>query len=358
MAAPSLTPFTNGELQVYFYASQNFSAPTLTLPAPLIQQFNSSSVTPQEGFAVALAELPAPNGGTPSDLYNASSRYPASGATMGFPVVSGQAVLLIPSSAPPTVTATATPPPPPTATPTATPVMATRTPTQTPIPQTPTATATPSSPIAFVNAGPLFDSSSPVTTITVDVPSGVQANNELIAQILVYDGSGTNVPSAPAGWNLVRSDHIASGNQVTSWLYFRIASGSEPAAYAWHIASQYAAGEMGAWSGGSGGIEASSGATASGNPAVAAAPALTPAHNGDLQVYFYAAQNYTAPTIFEPAAITSRANNRSSKEGFTLAFGDLPAPFMGNPSPAYNATAAGSGSVVMSAQAVLLIPAP
>jgi hypothetical protein len=83
-----------------------------------------------------------------------------------------------------------------------------------------------------------------------------------------------------------------------------------------------------------------------------------PVHNGDLQVYFYGAQNVNAPLITEPVAITSRVNGRSSKEGFTLAFGDLAAPFIGNPSPTYYATAAGSGNVVMSAQAVLLIPAP
>jgi hypothetical protein len=213
--------------------------------------------------------------------------------------------------------------------------------------------------MTFVNAGSLFDSSSPVTTVTVPVPSGVEAKDELIAQILVYDGSGTNTPSIPSGWNLIRSDHVtAVGNQITSWLYFRIAGGSEPSSYSWHIASQYAAAVMGAWRGGSGGIESSSGATATSNPALAAAPPLTPVHNGDLQVYFYGAQNVNAPLLSPSGAITSRANDRSSKEGFTLAFGDLAAPVMGNPSPTYFATGAGSGNVVMSAQAVLLIAAP
>ena len=106
----------------------------------------------------------------------------------------------------------------------------------------------------------------------------------------------------PTGWNLLRSDHIASGgNQLTSWLYFRIAGGSEPSSYNWSIAQQYAAGLMGAWRGGSGGIDASSRATASGNPATAAAPSLAPAHDGDLQVYFYGAQNVNARFITQPA---------------------------------------------------------
>jgi hypothetical protein len=85
---------------------------------------------------------------------------------------------------------------------------------------------------------------------------------------------------------------------------------------------------------------------------------LTPSHNGGLQVYFYGAQNVYAPFISQPAAAMSRANDRSSKEGFTLAFGDLPSPFLGNPTATYYATAGGSGNVVMSAQVVLLIPAP
>jgi len=310
-----------------------------------------------EGFTLAVGELAAPPEGMASPVFSATSDSSLAG---GMPVMTAQAVLLVPINAVvATPTVTATPKPSPTTTSTATPVVATATPTQTAVPRTPTATATPSSAMTFVDAGSLFDSSSPVTTVTVGVPSGVEANDELIAQILVYDGSGTNTPSIPAGWNLIRSDHlVGSGNQVTSWLYFRIANGSEPASYNWNIARQYAAAVMGAWRGGSGGIDASSGATATGSPALAAAPPLMPVHNGDLQVYFYGAQNVNAPFITEPVAITSRVNDRSSKEGFTLAFGDLAAPFIGNPSPTYYATAAGSGNVVMSAQAVLLIPAP
>ena len=358
VAAPSLTPFTNGELQVYFYGSQNFSAPTITSPAAITERFNSSTVTPVEGFAIAFGDLTAPNAETPSDLYNASSRYPSAGAPMGFPVISGQAVLLIPSGTPPTATATATIPPSATATPTPTVVPVTATPTQTPVPPTPTATATPSSSITFVNAGPLFDSSSAVATVTVGVPSGVASGDAMITQILIYDGGGTNVPSAPGGWSVIRHDSItANGNQMTSWLYSHVAGGSEPGSYSWSISQQYAAALMGDWRGASGTpIDTSSGATGAGNPASLAAPSLTPAHNGEMQVYFYGSQNFSAPTITEAAALTSLANDKSTKEGFTIAFGQLAAPFMGNVSPTYNATSSGSGPVVLSAQAVLLKP--
>ncbi len=358
VAAPSLTPFTNGELQVYFYASQNFSAPTITQPAAINAHFNSSTVSPAEGFALAFGDLTAPNANTPSNLYNASSRFPTTGTPMGAPVISGEAVLLIPYGASPTATATATAPPLPTATPTPTVVPVTATPTQTPVPVTPTATATPSSAISFVNAGPLFDSGSAVATVTVGLPSGVASGDVLITQILIYDGSASNVPSAPGGWSMLRHDNLSSnGNQMTSWLYYHVAGGSEPGSYSWSISQQYAAALMGDWRGASGTpIDSESGTIVPGNPAVVAAPSLTPAHNGELQVYFYGSQNFSAPNITEPAAITSVANDRSSKEGFTIAFGQLAAPFMGNASPTYNATSSGSGPVVLSAQAVLLIP--
>lgn len=351
-AAPSLTPFTDSELQVYFYGSQNFAAPTITQPAAITARANDKST--KEGFTLAFGDLSAPTHGTPSQTYSASSA-----GSGGFPVITAQAVLLIPAGTPATATATATAVQSLTATPTATPPPATPTITPTPVPPTPTATATPFSPVAFVNAGPLFDSSSAVTTVTVSLPSGVVSGDVLLAQLVIYDGLGTNVPSTPAGWTVIRHDTISSGNKMTSWLYYKVAGGSEPASYSWSIASQFAAGVMGAWRGTSAApFDQASGSSATGNPATDAAPSLTPAHSNELQVYFYGSQNFSAPTIAVPSPIVSRANDRSSKEGFTLAFGDLPAPAQGHASPTYNAGASGSGPVVLTGQAVLLIAGP
>jgi hypothetical protein len=345
LAAPSLTPFANRELQVYFYASQNSLAPTITEPAAITSRTNDRSS--KEGFALAFGDLTAPGAGIASPTYTASS------SSSSNPVMTAQAVLLIPATAlpPPTATATTVP------TPTATQVLLISTPT--PIPPTPTATGTPTSPISFLNTGPLFDSSSAVAAVTVGVPSGVGSGDLLLTQIVIYDGTGSNVPSPPVGWNAIRHDTISGGNQITSWLYFRIAGASEPASYSWTIAKQYAAGLMGAWRGGSASpIDQSSGSTAGGDPAVVAAPSLTPKHNGELQVYFYASQNSSAPTISEPAAINQRANARSPKEGFTLAFGDHLAPFEGTASPTYSASSVSSSPVVLTGQAVLLIGGP
>jgi hypothetical protein len=395
-AAPSMTPASDNELQVYFYGSQNASAPTITEPAAITQRANIRSL--KEGFALAFGDIAAPFAGNPSPTYIAKSTF-----SSAMPVMTGQAVLLLPANQlVPTPTATATDTATPTASATATPTAtatatitatvtatatgtasatathtavatatatgtATATATQTVMAtatatQTATANATPIPSVSFVAHGPLTDSSAPVTTVTVSLPSGIQSSDLLLAHIAVYDATGTNVPTAPAGWSVIRHDSVNNGNKMTSWLYFRIAGVSEPGSYTWIIASQYAAGLMSGWRGASASpIDQSSGSTASGNsPISAAAPSLTPAGNNELQVYFYGSQSVSAPTITEPGTINQRADIKSAKEGFTLADGDLAAPSAGNTSPTYTAIATTfTGNIpVMTAQAVLLKPGP
>jgi len=200
-------------------------------------------------------------------------------------------------------------------------------------------------------------------TVTVTKPAGVMTGDLLIAQIVVWDGTGTNVPFAlPGGWTSIRHDTVISnnGNRITSWLYYKVASPTEPTSYVWYLGSQWAAGVMGAWRGVSSvpPIDKNSGATAAGaSPLNDAAPSLTPSNNNELQVYFYGAQSVTGPAITLPGAITEHTDVTSSKEGFGLGFGDLVAPPAGNPSPIYTATGTqDSGTLVMSAQAVLLVP--
>ena len=118
---------------------------------------------------------------------------------------------------------------------------------------------------------------------------------------------------------------------------------------------------MGAWRGASAApIDQSSGATAAGIVSSSdAAPSLTPAGNNELQIYFYGAQSRLAPTVAMPGAIAAHFNTNSSKEGFTVAFGDLVAPPAGTASPLRTANATVSGStLVMTAQAILLRPGP
>jgi Galactose oxidase, central domain/Kelch motif len=435
LAAPSLTPATNNELQVYFYGAQDFAAPTITEPQAITQRLNIRSV--QEGFTLAFGDLAAPSEGTASPTYLAMA---TGNLGVGSPVMTAEAILLVPAGvvvATPTPTPTSTSTPTPTSTPTSTrtvtatltltptppatptasltttatptatptktatatttatptitatstltgtptitttptqgatqiptPVLSPGTPTPTPtftpppsITSTPTSTPTSAPVITFVAGGPLADSAQPVSTLTVNLPPAVESGDLLLAQIAVWDGAGTNVPSAPAGWTLIRHDAVSNSNKITSWLYYHVAGSSEPVSYSWNIASQYAAGVMGAWRGASSTspIDQASGSTAAGpSPISDAAPSLTPTNNNELQVYLYGSQSNGAPTITEPGAINTRSNIMSVKEGFTLAFGDLAAPSGGTASPTYLAMASFlRGMPVMTAQAVLLVP--
>ena len=158
-----------------------------------IQRFNAKSS--KEGFSLAFADLPAPSAGNASGSYSATATI-SSGAAL-----TGQAVML-------------------------------RAAAQSAHPNpdgdryhhrdsdcrtnhdidggfdadcyeyycaTPTAVATPAN-VTFVGTGALADFSTAVTTVTVGLPSGVQSGDFLLAQIIVYDGSASDVPVTPSGW--------------------------------------------------------------------------------------------------------------------------------------------------------------
>ena len=362
-SAPSLISSNNNELQIYFYGSQAHADPTITLSSALTQRFDIGSL--KEGFTLAFADLAAPAASNASPTYSATASISGSGAAM-----TAQAILLIPASQSATPTPTGTTAA--TATRTATPT-AIGTTTSTAVPTDrgcrpltatatamPTATATPSSSITFVGAGPLADYSTAVTTVTVGLPTGVQSGDTLIAQIIVYDGSASDVPTPPSGWTGIRHDAVSNGNQATSWLYYKVAGANESASYGWNISSNWAAGVMGAWRGASvSPVDNTSGSTAAGaSPVFDSAPSLISSNNNELQIYFYGSQAHADPTITLSSALTQRFDIGSLKEGFTLAFADLAAPAASNASPTYSATASISGSgAVMTAQAILLIPA-
>ncbi len=65
--------------------------------------------------------------------------------------------------------------------------------------------------ITFVGAGPLFDSGTAVSTVTVGAPAGVQPGDALLAEIVVYDGTASDVPTPPSGWTAIRHDSTNGG---------------------------------------------------------------------------------------------------------------------------------------------------
>ncbi len=177
----------------------------------------------------------------------------------------------------------------------------------------------------------------------------------MLAQLVLADPYGTNVPNPPAGWSTIRHDSVKASDKITSWTYYKMAGPSEPASYAWQFSTQWVAGAIGAWRGASIPMDTDSGVAIAGNsPVSVAAPSLAPSYDGEVQVYFYGSQGSRGPLITLPTAITQRSNFTSSREGFALAFGDLAAPSAGSFSPTYQARESGGG--VVTAQAVLLIP--
>ena len=334
---PASNPTYGNELRLCFYASQNSSAPALSLPGGLTQRFSVGSS--KEGFTVGFGDADAA----------ASGSYSAT--VTGTGVLTAQSILIIAAGSGPTATTpipTSTPTPPP-STPVGTP-----TPAPTPVAQPTLVFGGSMAGIAFVAASRLSDFGGPVSSVVISLPDGVEAGDCLLAQIIIFDPNASNVPTPPSGWSLIRHDSISGGYRLTAWLYYKIAGSSEPATYSWNIASQWAAGAMGAWRGTSSPpIDSSSGATGSGKGV--AAPSLTPSFAGELQIYFYSAQADLGPSITVPSTMTERSNTSSSLEGFSLAFGELAAPSAGAASPTYKATATGGGA--MSAQAILLIPA-
>ena len=327
LAAPSLTPAQNNEQQIYFYGAQSGSAPTISVANGLNLRFDTRST--KEGFTLAFADVAAPSAGTASPTY---------AATSGNAAMTAQAILLFPSSAGANNAPAPPAPPAPTVTPT-------------PVP------APSGGSISYVGAGALTDFSSPTSMVALAVPSGIESGDTLVAQILVYDGTGSDMPTAPGGWNSIRHDSISDGNQITSWLYYKVAGSNEPASYAWTLSSNYAAGAMGAWRGASSSspIDKNSGAGATGtSPVSDSAPSLTPSGNGELQVYFYGSQSALAPALTLSGALNRRFDVESAKEGFSLAFGDAAAPGAGTPSATYSATASIGGGAAITAQGILL----
>src|SRR4051794_40587514 len=68
------------------------------------------------------------------------------------------------------------------------------------------------------------------TSLTITKPTGVVANDVLVAAISARGGTGTTI-TAPAGWTLIRRDDSATVLAMAT--YSKVAGASEPASYQW-----------------------------------------------------------------------------------------------------------------------------
>ena len=99
---------------------------------------------------------------------------------------------------------------------------------------------------------PAFRSAASATTtgatLTITKPSGVAANDVLIASIGLTPSSGTIAP--PSGWTLVRRTNNAGPTSNSLAVYRKVAGGSEPASYAWGMSgSSFTVGGVQAFTG-------------------------------------------------------------------------------------------------------------
>src|SRR4029078_12698574 len=115
------------------------------------------------------------------------------------------------------------------------------------------------------------------TSIVLNVPSGTQANDVMLAQVNTKaSGGGFPTITAPAGWTLIRNDQ--SGTTYQQSLYQRVAGASEPASYTWTLRpAAVASGGVLSFSGVDtpNPVDASNGAASSSNGTAVQAPSVT-----------------------------------------------------------------------------------
>ncbi|WP_233595343.1 MULTISPECIES: cell wall anchor protein [Corallococcus] len=125
------------------------------------------------------------------------------------------------------------------------------------------------------------------TSLTLAKPAGTVAGDVLLARI-VNRNVVTAVATPPAGWTFLRSDQSAS--QIKAWVFYKVATASEPASYAFTLDSASAshlAGSISAFSGANptNPIDAQTGQK-NGNSANLDTPALSTSTANGVAVWF------------------------------------------------------------------------
>jgi hypothetical protein len=148
-------------------------------------------------------------------------------------------------------------------------------------------------------------------TLSIPAPAGVIAGDLLLAQITYEKGSDAPVTGVPAGWTLVRrTDRLSDIGQA---IYSRVATGAEPASYAWSFSQAVkAAGGISRYSGVDpvNPIVASSGAGGDSNTLTA--PGVTAADHSMLVSFFGFKKKDT--TLSVPTGMTGRYNFQNPQD--------------------------------------------
>jgi hypothetical protein len=98
-------------------------------------------------------------------------------------------------------------------------------------------------PAAIARRGGTSRAGNPTKSMTLSAPSGLQANDVMVAQVVVRNlNAGAVTVTPPIGWTLVRSDASLSATQG-QFLYVKVAGPSEPSSYTWTTNVSVAHGE-------------------------------------------------------------------------------------------------------------------
>jgi Bacterial Ig domain/Chitobiase/beta-hexosaminidase C-terminal domain/PASTA domain len=193
---------------------------------------------------------------------------------------------------------------------------------------------------AVTHRAPTTATTTGATSITVDVPAGVQPNDLLVAHIARVGNAAITTPS---GWTAAGGAN--GGNLVRQATYYRVAGAAEPASYTWTwTATQAAAGGMSAYYG----VKASAplglvGTAASANNATTVtAPSLTTTANDALVLAFFASNTNST---FSTASGMSERYEIGTTGAVSLASDDM-AQAVAGPTGAMTSTATTSGRVV------------
>jgi hypothetical protein len=196
--------------------------------------------------------------------------------------------------------------------------------------------------------------SSAATQLGIGVPTGVAANDVMIAQIAVRGGASTAI-TPPSGWTLVRRDD--SGTDLAQAIYSRVVPPAppEPSSYLWLFSSaNNAAGGIVAYTGVSGlaPVDASSGQVNSGSTSITAPGLNVPAgHKANLLLGIFALANSSAITL--PDSALPRWNFAASNGVVGIATSDL---MLVSDGPTGNLVAAAASADANAGAQLALIP--
>lgn len=135
------------------------------------------------------------------------------------------------------------------------------------------------------------------SSITLNVPAGIQNGDEMTTVLTFTGGSATSI-TPPAGWNLINTPIYTAGNEIGMAVYNRVAS-NEPASYTWNFTSAQCGGICYAAVGAVGLSSIYVQGTANASSASCSAPSLSAPQPGCMQLFFggiFSKGTWTAPS--------------------------------------------------------------